>query len=104
MNRISGSSPFEGKDFSEILESNKRCKIVYDGLAFQKFQAEGIDLLKKMLEISPKLRIGATQSLSHSFFSGMEAPKIPELKDESNVEDCDDEAEIANNIMNFQKK
>lgn len=57
-----------------------------------------------MLEIDPIARIGATKALSHPYFFGLDVPKSPDEYDESNVEDCDDEHEIANNIINFQKK
>lgn len=101
--RICGKSPFDGKEFKEILELNKKCQITFSESQFKRYPAEGVDLLKRMLETDPNKRVGAIKALTHPYFIGLSAPDSLS-KDESNVEDCNDEEEIASNISNFQKK
>jgi len=65
---LSGSSPFHGKTYNEILLKNKNCEIRFNfkemGL---RLSEQAIDLMKKMLERDPAVRIGSHQALEHEW-------------------------------------
>ncbi|CAD8138688.1 unnamed protein product [Paramecium pentaurelia] len=66
---LTGHSLFIGSNFDEVLNSNKTCYIdldlPIDGIYITE---QSLDILKKMLNKNPKIRISANQALSHSFF------------------------------------
>ena len=46
-------SPFPGREFDDILRKNRLCKINFKASDTAKLPPSWIDLLKKMLEVSP---------------------------------------------------
>ena len=69
---LTGEGVFPGKQFNEVLKLNKACVIdwnhyKYDFLQQEEFHLAG-DLLKKMLEKNPALRITAKKALNHEYF------------------------------------
>ncbi|CAD8076675.1 unnamed protein product [Paramecium sonneborni] len=66
---LTGHSLFFGQNFDEVLKSNKTCQIdldlPIDGIYITE---QSIDILKKMLTKNPKIRVSASQALSHTFF------------------------------------
>ena len=79
---MSGRSAFDGKEFKEILEQNKASKIDYNVPALKRVPASTLDLLKKMLSVDPKTRIGANEALKHVYFQGMSPGKAKIEEDE----------------------
>ncbi|CAD8136175.1 unnamed protein product [Paramecium octaurelia] len=66
---LTGHSLFMGSNFDEVLNSNKTCYIDLDLPIDGKYITEqSLDILKKMLNKNPKLRVSAVQALSHQFF------------------------------------
>lgn len=68
---LTDKSPFEGKSFKEILHKNKMCKIDFKHPKLKR-NPVALDLLVKMLEIDPVVRISAKAALSHPFFGSLE--------------------------------
>ncbi len=54
--RITLKELFPGTEYDEILNLNKKCMIDLSILSLLKVSIEAIDLVKKMLTISPKER------------------------------------------------
>lgn len=65
---LTGRSVFPGKKFSQVLQSNKECKIDLKGQKYDDLNRDAIDLLGKLLEADPRKRLSATQALQHKFF------------------------------------
>ena len=76
--RLTGSSPFYGKTYNEILQKNKKCEIKFNfegekckpselGSLNDKFINNflAVDLLRKMLDKNPENRISANDCLNH---------------------------------------
>ncbi|CAD8142915.1 unnamed protein product [Paramecium octaurelia] len=65
---LTGHSLFIGQNFDEVLKSNKMCQIdldlPIDGVYITE---QSIDILRRMLNKNPKIRISATQALQHQF-------------------------------------
>lgn len=67
--RLTGEPIFEAKDRKELLDINKKCEIdlnKVDPLLVNKVEK---DLLSKMLQRQPGLRISAKKALEHEFFN-----------------------------------
>ncbi|CAK72784.1 unnamed protein product (macronuclear) [Paramecium tetraurelia] len=66
---LTGHSLFMGSNFDEVLNSNKTCYVdldlPMDGIYITE---QSLDILKKMLNKNPKIRVSAAQALSHQFF------------------------------------
>lgn len=70
MFRLTGGSPFHGKSYNEILIKNKHCEVKFNlkELGYE-ISNSAIDLLKKMLQKDPKLRISAKDALNHPWIA-----------------------------------
>ncbi|KAL4445086.1 hypothetical protein ABPG74_018814 [Tetrahymena malaccensis] len=65
---LTGRSVFPGKKFSQVLQSNKECKIDLRGPKYDELNKDAIDLLGKLLEPNPLKRPSAAEALLHKFF------------------------------------
>ena len=70
---ITGTTPFKGKDFKDILKANRDCKIDYSSKQLKDKDPRVIDLLKKMLVVDPVKRCSAKEALSQEQFADKEA-------------------------------
>ncbi len=52
-----------------MLKKNKDCKIIYNPAQWKNVSPEASDLIHKMLEVNPKLRISAKDALLHPWFT-----------------------------------
>lgn len=56
---VAKRNPFKPNDQADVVKLNEAGKIVFDSILLNKFSVEGVDLMKKMLERNPKIRISA---------------------------------------------
>lgn len=68
--RLTGFSPFYAKNYHEILQNNKNCKIDFniEEKYSVKLSDAVLELLKWMLEIDPEKRPSAKQAMNHKWF------------------------------------
>ncbi|KAM3143589.1 hypothetical protein pb186bvf_004351 [Paramecium bursaria] len=71
-----GEGLFNGHGHVEILRQNKQCIIEPNHKRYSKIDSDAKDLLFKMLEKDPSLRINAMQCLDHPYFYADEAPPL----------------------------
>jgi calcium/calmodulin-dependent protein kinase I len=76
------NSVFEGTKYSDILAQNRACDFNFEKEEYYKLDANAFELLKRMLEKRPELRITADEALRHSFFS--ETP-VEKMEIEENI-------------------
>ena len=57
--------PFNGETLSELCAKNLECKINYNEKDWSGISEESKDLVSKMLEEDPNLRISAKEALNH---------------------------------------
>lgn len=83
---LTGTAPFNGTGFQEIIRQNKACCIQFNDPKLKKYP-NAIDLLKNMLNTDPTKRISASETLTHPFFLNLDKLilKHPE-KDQLNLE------------------
>jgi len=68
---LTGKQLFIGKSFSEVLENNRAASFsikLSDFKLIKNVENNAIDLLYKLLEVNPNLRIAADDALKHSYF------------------------------------
>ncbi|KAL4468378.1 hypothetical protein ABPG72_012272 [Tetrahymena utriculariae] len=82
-----GRTPFNGKNYNEILAQNRASNISFEGTEYLKLPLPAYDLLKKMLDNDPKTRITAKKALQHQFFTQkkgeqmeIESPQLTEAQ------------------------
>ncbi|EGR29001.1 protein kinase domain protein [Ichthyophthirius multifiliis] len=73
---LTGKSVFPGKKFSQVLELNKQCQIKFEGKLYEQINKDSMDLLYKLLEPNPLLRLSATQALKHQFFQNEQTKQL----------------------------
>lgn len=82
-----GKTPFNGKNYNEILAQNRASNISFEGTEYLKLPLPAYDLLKKMLDNDPKTRIPARKAVQHQFFTSgkkdqmeIESPQLTEAQ------------------------
>lgn len=69
---LTGSSPFKGKSYDEIVIKNYNCTIDFNYKDMKTFlSAECYDLLLKLLKKEPTERYSAAEALAHPWFGKM---------------------------------
>jgi len=91
---LTGKMPYDGEDFEEVLENNKRAVINFKVRELKNVTPIAYDLLTKMLELEPENRPTALQCLEHDYF-------VNESK--SMIFD-DEETDHFGNLLAFQDK
>ena len=66
--RLSGVSPFHGRNYQEVLSKNKACNISFADYYWSNVSANGKDLVTQMLQKDPALRHSAESALKHHWF------------------------------------
>ncbi|OMJ67933.1 hypothetical protein SteCoe_34771 [Stentor coeruleus] len=66
---ISGKMPFGGRNEEELIRCITRSSLYIKGPEWAKISPTAIDLLKKLIEPNPDLRISAHEALNHPWFS-----------------------------------
>jgi len=74
---LTGTQPFEGKDYATIIKQNKLATINYDKLEGKSSYKDALLLLKKMLVANPHDRPTATECLKFDYIT-----KVPETEEE----------------------
>lgn len=72
---LTGELPYDGEDFQEIYEKNKKGKIKFDHPSFKHHSKNLKDLIKNMLKIDPMERLSAKQCLEHPHFEELRQKK-----------------------------
>lgn len=67
--RLSGRPAFPGANIHEILIKNKKGEVLYPNKYWDKITNEAKDLVARMLDKDPKVRITAKEALNHAWFS-----------------------------------
>ena len=96
---LTGKIPYDGKDFEEVLENNKKAVINFDVKELKFVTPVALNLLRSMLELDPVDRLTATQCLQHEYFVNEKRSFI--------MDDDDDEFDGVNledNLRNFREK
>ena len=87
---LTGVFPFDGDDFNEVFENNKRAIIDFKTKELESVDQIQIDLLKKMLKIEVEKRPSARECLQHPYFGDSTAKGSEEsLLDDSESESCE---------------
>jgi serine/threonine protein kinase len=60
---------FTARTGQEIIAMNRECDLVLTGPEFDKLSAKEVDLLRKMLQKEPELRISAAEALRHNYLT-----------------------------------
>ena len=93
-----GQPPFGGQNDAEVIKNVKKGVYKIDGIEFSKISNNAIDLIKKLLELSPNKRIDAETALNHQWF------KVKNTKELYN--EIEDEIVIMNllkNVKNYKR-
>ncbi|KAL4508084.1 hypothetical protein ABPG72_021457 [Tetrahymena utriculariae] len=82
---LTGSSPFKGKSYDEIVIKNYNCTIDFNYKEMSKYlSVECFDLLQKLLKKDPQERYSAIQALNHPWFTKMKVA-TPSIQQKSSV-------------------
>lgn len=92
---ISGVMPYDGADFAEVLNNNKKGTINYDIAELANQPSVVMDLLKGMLSLNPSKRLSAEEALTNPLFV---EGAIKDMNKFSSVDDLDAE------LRKFQQK
>ncbi|CAD8192997.1 unnamed protein product [Paramecium octaurelia] len=89
---LTGKPAFTGRSYTTIVNQNKEAKIQWKSSAFDIIPKAALNLLKRMLEADPKLRITAEEALQHNYFNPYHIPNIAQFEDD-NI-DIDDSCQL----------
>ncbi|CAD8121324.1 unnamed protein product [Paramecium sonneborni] len=84
---LSGRPAFLGKSYKMIVKQNRQALIDYSIKQFKNLPENVMDLLKKMLEKDPKIRLDITKCLNHSFIGNV----AKQIQDTEMNEDSDND-------------
>lgn len=93
---LTGTIPYDGEDFEEVLENNKKAVINFKIKELKNVTPIALDLLKQMLVLDPDMRPTASECLKHEYFVS-QAPSMI-------FDDEDEEMDYSANLMAFQGK
>ena len=90
---LSGKMPFNGKSYKEILDQNRKCKIVYRKPGFNGISKDTMTLLKALLVDNPVLRLTAKEAL--------ESPSIKRANQSFEHSEAE-KAELVTSVYSFE--
>ena len=93
-----GQPPFGGQNDAEVIKNVKKGEYKIEGAQFSKISKNAIDLIKKLLELSPNKRIDAETALNHQWFKVMGTKEL--------YNDIENEIIIMNllkNVKNYKR-
>jgi serine/threonine protein kinase len=67
-----GKHLFTGKTGQEIIAANRECDTVLSGGDFERLSNKEVDLMRRMLQREPEMRISAAQALRHPYLTDTE--------------------------------
>jgi calcium-dependent protein kinase len=73
---LTGKIPYDGADFQEVLDNNKKAVIDFNVKELKYITPIALNLLKNMLELDPEDRPTAKEALKHQYFVDKEASMI----------------------------
>jgi serine/threonine protein kinase len=95
---LTGKIPYDGADFQEVLDNNKKAIINYNVKELKYVTPVAMDLLRNMLELNPDDRPSALDCLKHEYFVNQEAASLILDDEEENGID------LSQNLVNFKEK
>jgi serine/threonine protein kinase len=95
---LTGKIPYDGEDFHEVLENNKKAVIDFTINELTKVPRVTFSLLQSMLELSPEDRPTAKECLEHEYFSSNTFASLV-IED-----DVDEGINLHHNIQIFKEK
>lgn len=79
---VSGSSPFKGRTYKDVLDNNRKCSINYDHPIWGKISDECRYLIKRMVEIDPRKRYSC-HDVMKSKWMNKHYPSSPQVSSKS---------------------
>lgn len=68
---LTGKIPYDGDDFQQVLENNKKATIDFNIKELKNVTPVALELLKKMLNLNPNFRPSAAECLKHEYFTSV---------------------------------
>jgi calcium-dependent protein kinase len=94
---LTGKIPYDGADFQEVLDNNKKATINFNVKELKYVTPIANDLLRNMLEINPEDRPTALECLKHEYFVNKEASLIMDDDQEEGID-------LSENLTQFKEK
>lgn len=94
---LTGKIPYDGADFQEVLDNNKKATINFDVKELKYVTPIAQDLLRHMLELAPQDRPTAIECLKHQYFVNKEASLIMDEVEEEGID-------LVQNLTQFKAK
>lgn len=66
---VSGSSPFKGRTYKDVLDNNRKCAITFDHLVWSKISDECRYLIKRMVEVDPRKRYSSSDIIKSKWLN-----------------------------------
>lgn len=96
---LTGKIPYDGADFQEVLDNNKKAVINFNVKELKFVTPVAMNLLKNMLELNPEDRPTAKDALKHDYFVNKEAASMILDDDEQ-----DEGIDLSQNLIQFKQK
>jgi serine/threonine protein kinase len=90
---LTGKIPYDGEDFQQVLENNKKAVIDFAIKELKNVTPVALDLLKRMLNLNPNFRPTAAECLKHEYFSSVGKASFI-LDDEEEEQEIDYESQM----------
>lgn len=90
---LTGKIPYDGDDFQQVLENNKKAVIDFGIKELKNVTPVTLDLLKRMLNLNPNFRPSAAECLKHEYFSSVGKASFI-MDDEEEEQDIDYEGQL----------
>lgn len=99
---LTGKIPYDGDDFQQVLENNKKATIDFGIKELKNVTPVALDLLKRMLNLNPNFRPSAAECLKHEYFTNV--GKASFILDDDEDEEGFDYGQQLHDFKNKHKK
>jgi len=99
---LTGKIPYDGDDFQQVLENNKKATIDFNIKELKNVTPVALELLKKMLNLNPNFRPSAAECLKHEYFTNV--GKASFILDDDEDEEGFDYGQQLHDFKNKHKK